>query len=365
LSYRIPALDILLPIGISFHTFQTLAYTIDLYRERIPVERGFGRFALFVSFFPLLVAGPIERPNHLLPQLSRDTHLDPERLASGLKLILWGLFKKVVIADNLADAVSWAYGSPGLCGGGTLGWATYFFAFQIYCDFSGYSDIAIGSARVLGYDLMQNFRLPYLARGIPDFWSRWHISLSTWFRDYLYIPLGGNRVALPRWSFNIALTFLVSGLWHGANWTFVIWGALHALYFLGGRILGPLAGRMKTTFSLPGMVRSGFQILITFHLVTLAWVFFRARNVSEGLQIVRTIFTDGRGWAELPHQRAVGLALIAVLVFVSLMQHAGWASLYFSRSRIPAPLRWCGYVAMVLAIAVLGKSGNDFIYFQF
>jgi len=222
----VPTFQLLLPVGISFYTFQTLSYTIDVYNGKLEPEKNLGRFALYVSFFPQLVAGPIERATHLLPQLRQTFDFDYQRVVSGLQQMLWGFFKKVVIADRLAVYVNEIYASPGDENGLALLLATYFFAFQIYCDFSGYSDIAIGAARVMGYDLMENFRTPYLSKSIREFWSRWHISLSTWFRDYLYIPLGGNRVPQVRWFLNLFIVFVVSGFWHGANWTFLIWGAL-------------------------------------------------------------------------------------------------------------------------------------------
>jgi D-alanyl-lipoteichoic acid acyltransferase DltB (MBOAT superfamily) len=239
LSYPVPALNVLLPVGISFYTFQTLSYTIDVYRGKIQPERHLGVFALFVSFFPQLVAGPIERSGNLLPQFYQKTAVDYERIISGLQRMTWGFFKKVVIADRLALLVNTVYNHPTEFSGMPLIIATYAFGFQIYCDFSAYSDIAIGAARVMGFDLMENFRQPYYARSIPEFWRRWHISLSTWFRDYVYLPLGGNRVKLPHWVFNILVVFVVSGLWHGANWTFVIWGALHGI-FMVGTFLGQL-----------------------------------------------------------------------------------------------------------------------------
>ena len=234
-------LKVILPVGISFFTFQALSYTIDVYKGKMHVERNFINFTLFVSFFPQLVAGPIERATNLLDQFKKEQHFSSERLLEGSKLIIWGLFKKVVIADRLAAYVEQIYASPELFGGSTLFLATFFFAFQIYCDFSGYSDIAIGSAHILGFRLMQNFNLPYLAKSVRDFWHRWHISLSTWFADYVYKPLGGNRVSTGRWMFNIMAVYLVSGLWHGANWTFIIWGGifgvLYILEFLGDKLL--------------------------------------------------------------------------------------------------------------------------------
>ena len=234
-------LKVILPVGISFFTFQALSYTIDLYKGKMHVEKNFINFTLFVSFFPQLVAGPIERATNLLDQFKKEQRFSSERLLEGSKLIIWGLFKKVVIADRLAAYVEQIYASPELFGGSTLFLATFFFAFQIYCDFSGYSDIAIGSAHILGFRLMQNFNLPYLAKSVRDFWHRWHISLSTWFADYVYKPLGGNRVSTGRWMFNIMAVYLVSGLWHGANWTFIIWGGifgvLYILEFLGDKLL--------------------------------------------------------------------------------------------------------------------------------
>lgn len=232
--YDVPAFELLLPVGISFYTFQSLSYSIDVYRGQKTPERHLGIFALYVAFFPQLVAGPIERSTHLLPQFFEQHRFEYDRAVDGLRLILWGFFKKLVIADRLAIYVNEVYGNPGAHSGGAIALATYFFAFQIYCDFSGYSDIAIGSARVMGYDLMDNFRRPYFAKSIREFWSRWHISLSTWFRDYVYVPLGGSRVATWVWYSNLMIVFLVSGLWHGANWTFVVWGGLHGTYMVVG-----------------------------------------------------------------------------------------------------------------------------------
>ena len=232
LFYNIPQLEVLLPVGISFYTFQTLSYTIDIYRGKTIPESHLGIFALYVSFFPQLVAGPIERSNNLLPQFKRYYYFEYNRVVSGLRLMLFGLFKKVVIADRLAEHVNQVYNSPDQYFGISIIMATILFAFQIYCDFSGYSDIAIGAARVMGIRLMINFNLPYSSRSISEFWKRWHISLSSWFKDYFYIALGGNRVVKWKWYYNLLLTFLVSGLWHGANWTFLLWGLLHGIYMI-------------------------------------------------------------------------------------------------------------------------------------
>ncbi len=365
--YVIPSLNVILPIGISFYTLQAIGYSIDVFRGKHPAEKSFGRFALFISFFPRLAAGPIERADHLLDQLGRQNHFDIERLIDGGKLILWGLFKKIVIADNLATYVNRVYGSPDLYSGSTLLLATYFFTFQIYCDFSGYSDIAIGSARIFGYDLMQNFRLPYLAASIRDFWRRWHISLSSWFADYLYIPLGGNRVSAGRWAFNIAAVFLLSGLWHGANWTFVVWGGLHACYYLCESLLGKVRRWMNTP-ALPAAFSHGLGVLITFHLVVPAWVFFRARTVSDAFLILGRIMTDlsgalYRGPSQL--ETFVCLCLILVLVVAQMLQTKGVWALGCMASRLPRTIRWAGYIAMLYGLILLGKGSNEFIYLQF
>jgi alginate O-acetyltransferase complex protein AlgI len=243
LRWPIPAMAIFLPVGISFHTFQTVGYAVDVYRGKLPAERNPLRFALFVSFFPQLVAGPIERATRLLPQLQRPTDFDRERLVSGLRLAGWGMFKKVVVADRLAVLVNEVYGSPEEFHGFGLVLATVFFGMQVYCDFSGYSDIAIGTARVLGFDLMTNFDHPYGARSMTELWSRWHISLSTWFRDYLYLPLGGSRVSFARWAFNVTLVFFVSGIWHGAEWRFALWGLMHGFLLIADRATLPLRDR--------------------------------------------------------------------------------------------------------------------------
>jgi alginate O-acetyltransferase complex protein AlgI len=249
--YETPHFQVLLPVGISFYTFQTLSYTIDVYRSKTHAEKNFIDFALYVSFFPQLVAGPIERSYRLLPQIKKKHTFSRVRLYSGLRLMLWGFFQKVVIADRLAYYVNEVYNHSDLYHGWTIWVATFFFAFQIFCDFSGYTDIARGAARILGYDIMLNFRRPYFARSIRDFWQRWHISLSTWFRDYVYIPLGGNRVVRWRWYYNLLLTFVISGLWHGANWTFLFWGALHGLYLIlsyAVKIKNPIRNTKKIRF---------------------------------------------------------------------------------------------------------------------
>jgi alginate O-acetyltransferase complex protein AlgI len=287
LGASVPHLNILLPVGISFYTFQTLSYSIDVYRGHKEPERHLGIFALYVSFFPQLVAGPIERSTTLLPQFHKTKKFDSHRVIEGLKVMAWGFFKKVVIADRLAIIVNTVYSTPTEHTGFPLIVASVFFAFQIYCDFSGYSDIAIGGAQVLGFNLMRNFDRPYFSKSIPDFWKRWHISLSTWFRDYLYISLGGNRVKISRCYLNLFLTFLISGLWHGANWTFVIWGALHGFYMIFGKLTVTLRSKTAAILKLEKAttLHSCIQIITTFGLVTFSWIFFRANTLKESIYI--------------------------------------------------------------------------------
>jgi alginate O-acetyltransferase complex protein AlgI len=364
--------DFLLPVGISFYTFQTLGYTIDVYRGVQEPERHFGRFALYVAFFPQLVAGPIERSANLLPQFLARHRVDYDRMTSGLTLMGWGFFKKLVVADRLAPIVDAVYRDPGQYTGVPLIVATYLFGIQIYCDFSGYTDIARGGARVLGYELMLNFRQPYFARSITDFWRRWHISLSTWFRDYVYIPLGGSRV--PRWrcQLNLALVFLVSGLWHGAAWTFLIWGALHATYAVIGTVTRDMRGQMAQAIGLdrsPWLL-DGLRMFVTVQLVMLAWVFFRAASLSDALYIVAHLFRglELRGGYGLNFGGAYEVTIlgasVATLFAVDAMQESGGARGWFRAQ--PLPLRWALYYAMVFAVLILGKFGSqEFIYFQF
>src|SRR5690242_189872 len=288
LTTSVPYLQILLPIGLSFHTFQAMSYTIEVYRGHEAAEKNFGIYSLYVMFYPQLVAGPIERPQNLLHQFRTKYPFDYDRIADGLKMILWGFFKKIVIADRLAIYVNATYNHPQEHTGLTLTLATFFFAFQIYCDFSGYSDIAIGSAKVMGFKLMTNFNRPYFAKNISEFWKRWHISLSTWFRDYLYIPLGGNRVARPRLYANLLVTFLVSGLWHGARWTFVVWGALHGAYLIVSLATGPVRARARASLGLarhPALL-AAWQTSVVFTLVTLGWVFFRATSLGDAWYVL-------------------------------------------------------------------------------
>ncbi len=378
--YDVPAFQLLLPVGISFYTFQTLSYTIDVYRGKVAPERHFGIYALYVAFFPQLVAGPIERATHLLPQFHQTMSFDQARIASGLRLILWGMFKKVVIADRLALYVNQVYDQPSDHGALTLLLASYFFAFQIYCDFSGYSDIAIGVARVMGFTLMENFRQPYMARSIAGFWQRWHISLSTWFRDYLYIPLGGNRVPKWRWYSNLFLVFLVSGLWHGAAWHFVVWGTLHGLLVVLEVALGgaTLWGARRLGRQEPLHVPATISIFATFHLVLLTWIFFRANTLADALLIVGRLFTlaGTNSWAELytpwaaagvdpVWEMSLSVVLIVLLELIQWTERWGQTMerTFVTYSR---PVRWTAYLFLAIATMNLGISlDTPFIYFQF
>ena len=366
------ALHILLPVGISFYTFQAVSYTIDVYRGQIPAERSFGIFLLYVTFFPQLVAGPIERSEALLPQFFRHVTFDCARVVEGLQLMVWGMFKKVVVADTLARYVEAVYRSPAELSGGACLFATYLFAFQIYADFSGYSDIARGAARTLGFDLMVNFRQPYVSRSIPEFWQRWHISLSTWFRDYVYIPLGGNRVSRPLWIRNVLTVFVVSGFWHGANYTFLIWGALHGGYFMASRFTASLRERTSAALGLVRrpQLRHALQVATTFHLVCLAWVFFRASSLQSALDLLKRVFTD----LNVLHPQVTlardrfevwtCLGVVAAMETVQwLRRRSDLASVLRSLSR---PARWALYLAALLVIYTFWQSeGTQFIYFQF
>ena len=336
-SIELPMLNVLLPVGISFYTFQTLSYTIDVYRGQIKPEKHFGIFALYVSFFPQLVAGPIERATHLLPQFFKRQNLDIERVVSGVQLMTWGLFKKVVVADTLAEYVNSIYNNPHFHTGPSFWVATYFFAFQIYCDFSGYSDIAIGSARVLGFDLMKNFNLPYFASNITEFWHRWHISLSTWLRDYLYIPLGGSRKGRNRTYINLLITMVLGGIWHGASWTFVIWGTLHGLFLMLSKATLPIRDQMVCRFGISKKAIHLLRVFLTFHIVCFAWIFFRANSVQDAFYIVSNLFT---GWPNVfiePSSMAYGVLGLTILLVVQFLQTRG--EILPMLARWPLPIR--------------------------
>lgn len=378
-NYSLPALSIILPIGLSFHTFQSMSYIIEVYRGNQKAERHLGIFALYVMYYPQLVAGPIERPQNLLHQLREPYTFDYVRIRDGLKLMLWGLFKKVAIADQLAIAVDMVYGNPSGYSGLALIIATVLFGIQIYCDFSGYSDIAIGASKVMGIDLMQNFRQPYFSRSISEFWRRWHISLSTWFRDYLYIPLGGNRTVQWRQQLNLCTVFLVSGLWHGASWAFVIWGGLHGLYLIVS--LGTADARAKlaqmTKLDRVPVIRSAGAMAITFTLVSFAWIFFRAETLPQALYIVSHL-VDG-----LPHDLVALSSPAAAEAFLSSLKISKYTllailvllagdvlqqreSLWQWVSKRPTAVRWGLYYGVGFWIlSRFNTEAKQFIYFQF
>ena len=390
-NYPTKVLEIILPIGLSFHTFQSLSYVVEVYRGNQKAERHFGIYSLYVMFYPQLVAGPIERPQNLLHQFREKHTIEYQRITDGLKLMAWGMFKKVVIADRLAVYVSQVYDHPlDYPQGISFIIATVFFAYQIYCDFSGYSDIAIGSAQVMGFRLMTNFNRPYYAKSIAEFWKRWHISLSTWFKDYLYIPMGGNRVARPRWYFNLFVTFLVSGLWHGANWTYVIWGALHGTYLILGIATQPIRRAFTKAIGLDRFVQvhRALQVAITFSLVCFGWIFFRARNLSDALYIARRVLTGIPDFilSVAPHLKSLnsGQNLLAPILLgqgkaqfagavlaIALLEGVHWlqrkSGVRALLAEKTAWLRWTVYVFISYGILCFGAFNDaaQFIYFQF
>ena len=360
IRWTVPNLDVLMPVGISFYTFQAVGYSIDVYRGTIKAERNFFTYALFVSFFPQLVAGPIERAKNLLPQFHEEHRFNYDEAIEGLKQMLWGFFMKLCVADMISEYVDVVYENVGHHNGTSLIVATLFFTFQIYCDFAGYSLIAIGAARVMGFRLMENFHRPYYSLNIKEFWKRWHISLSSWFKDYLYIPLGGNRVKYPRYLLNVMITFLVSGLWHGAVWTFVVWGGLHGMYQIIGNIWCKYVHKpeYKTTFS---------RILSTvfcFVLVSFAWIFFRANDVTEAFTIVGKIFTDYGAPFVDKSVFAYGLTALAILIFKDTKDEFNW-KVNFMHSK-HAVVRYISTAALIVYVLLFGSFANgQFIYFQF
>lgn len=354
-----PVLSIVLPVGISFYTFQTLSYTLDVHRGDLEPRRDLLSFLAFVSFFPQLVAGPIERASNLLPQFEKRRQFDPSEADDGLRQIVWGFVKKSVIADNLAPVVNAAYGDPDASGSMLLV-ATFFFAFQIYCDFSGYSDIAIGTAKLFGFRLIDNFRYPYFAANITEFWRRWHISLSTWFRDYVYVPLGGSRHGPRRRVAAVMATFLVSGLWHGANWTFVVWGALHALYYLIELLVVRRFGKPESSRK---WWHSWASTAVTFVGVTIAWVFFRAPSVSAALDILHRIAVDVPTFV-LPEGQGRRLVLVGLFLLAEASQRKHPHPLLLPK--VEPRLRWAAVYLALLVVIVFGRFAHEpFIYFQF
>ena len=364
------SLKIILPVGISFYTFQTLSYTIDVYKRKLESTKDILSFAAFVSFFPQLVAGPIERASNLLPQFYIKRRFDYHKAVDGMRQILWGLFKKIVVADNCAEFANQIFNNSADYSGSTLVLGAIFFTFQIYGDFSGYSDIAIGTSRLFGFDLMNNFSFPYFSRDISEFWRRWHISLSSWFRDYIYIPLGGSRVGTLLKIRNTFIIFIVSGFWHGANWTFIVWGALNAIYFLP--LLLTKNNRNNITIVannriLP-TIKEFFSILTTFGLTVIAWIFFRAENIQHALSYLSEIFS--LSLFNIPYFPNGTLA-IPVIIFVGIFVFIEW----FGRReqyaianlgiKWKSPIRYALYYSIVLAIFWFSGKEQQFIYFQF
>jgi len=366
-------LGIALPIGLSFHTFQAMSYTFEVYYGRQKAERKFGYYALYVMFYPQLVAGPIERPQNILHQFHEEKKYKYENVRDGLLQMLWGFFKKIVVADNISGMVNLAYTHPEQQTGLTLLLATYLFAIQIYCDFSGYSDIAIGAAKTMGFDLMENFKTPYISKNIKEFWTRWHISLSTWFKDYLYIPIGGNRVKISRMMINLMIVFVISGIWHGANWNFIIWGFLHGLYL----ILAIQKDIVLKALKIPeNMITNTINMFVTFHLVVFAWIFFRATTFTDAAIIIKSIAHTKFGIQHLIHsldvfsvgEKNLGRTLFLFTLIGGFMladpkmDKIAKNKLLFKNKAI----KYITYSLVMTGIILFGFFGDiNFIYFQF
>lgn len=336
---------ILLPVGLSFFTFQALSYSIDIYRKKIEPEKNVVDIALFIAFFPTLLSGPIERARNLIPQLKEKTSVSWDNFKGGAGLFIWGVFKKVVIADRLAEYVNAVYFSPESHSGSTLALAALFYSFQIYCDFSGYADMAIGSGRVMGFKIMQNFNFPYCVNTFKEFWRRWHISLTSWFTEYVYISLGGNRVSQARWILNISLVFLLSGIWHGATWSFVLWGAMHAVFYLVERFWGPKRPNI-------------LYHLLVFVMVTFAWIFFRIENSVEAWHVVTRICSDIISpvyWGSSTFSTLLTMLLLGIFMLREYLMY---------RNILPQKSAW-EYLFLLLAIGLFGVSSDQFVYFQF
>jgi len=364
------SLNIILPVGISFYTFQTLSYTIDVYRKKLNPTKDIIAFTAFVSFFPQLVAGPIERATNLLPQFYKEREFEYSKAVDGMRQILWGLFKKVVIADNCAVFVNFIFDNSSELSGSSLALGAILFSFQIYCDFSGYSDIAIGTSRLFGFNLKQNFAFPYFSRDIAEFWRRWHISLSTWFRDYLYIPLGGSRGGALNKVRNTLIIFVISGFWHGANWKFIIWGALNAIYFL------PLLLTNKNRVNLEIVAKNRvlpsisecLKMSATFSLVAFAWIFFRAENFSHATSYIEAMFSISL--FSIPEILTPKITMVYTLLLIPILLVTEWlqrGELHgLSIERLRRPERWMIYTSVLIMIVTFGKFGeSEFIYFQF
>lgn len=362
--------SLLLPVGISFYTFQSIGYIVDVYRGELPAEHHIGKYAAFVSFFPQLVAGPIERAKNLLPQLKQEGHFDYAQATYGLKLMAWGYFKKIVVADTLAAYVDKIYGDMHFFSGSARFFVIFFFTIQIYCDFSGYSDIARGTAKLFGVDLMENFKSPYFAASIREFWHRWHISLSTWFRDYVYIPLGGSRVGKLRNAWNRMVTFLLSGLWHGASWTFVAWGGLHGGLQVAEKQIDNTQKTKKES-----RLSHGIKVVITFLIVSALWVFFRAQSFKDAAYMLGYWYqglNDPVHWltsafSNLGINLSTGLQLLLMLAILTVFDYLSLKrDVIASVSKWKLPLRWALYIGFMVLIFFLAPAESaEFIYFDF
>jgi D-alanyl-lipoteichoic acid acyltransferase DltB (MBOAT superfamily) len=374
------SIQIVLPVGISFYTFQALSYTIDVYRKKLEPTKSIIDYFAFISFFPQLVAGPIERATNLLPQFYKKRTFNYSKAVDGLRQILWGLFKKIVIADNCAELANQIFNNSADYSGYTLILGALFFAFQIYGDFSGYSDIAIGTAKLFGFEIMRNFAFPYFSRDIAEFWRRWHISLSTWFRDYLYIPLGGSKGGTLFKIRNTFIIFIVSGFWHGANWTFIVWGALNAIYFLPLM----LTSKNRTNIEIVAQgkylpnIKEFFQIALTFGLTVLAWIFFRANNLEHAFDYINGIFSNTINhpgslflmsfWKSFILNLLHYKTILILIVFFLTIEWFGREQLYAIEKigvKWYKPLRWAVYYCIVLSIFYFAGKEQQFIYFQF
>ncbi|MEO9894564.1 MBOAT family O-acyltransferase [Aurantibacter sp.] len=364
------SLNIILPVGISFYTFQTLSYTIDVYKEKLEPTKDFIAFSAFVSFFPQLVAGPIERAAHLLPQFYKKRSFDYTKAVDGMRQILWGLFKKIVIADNCAEYANQIFNNSADMNGSTLVLGALFFTFQIYGDFSGYSDIAIGTSRLFGFDLMRNFNFPYFSRDIAEFWRRWHISLSTWFRDYLYIPLGGSRGGTWMKIRNTFIIFIVSGFWHGANWTFIVWGALNAIYFLPLLLTNNNRNNLETVAQgklFPSIKEFSFMLL-TFGLTVFAWIFFRANDIGHATSYISEIFSTSLFAIPVFAERGKAFIVLVLLMLFILLEWQGREGSYAISQlglKWKRPYRWGLYLGLISIIFIMTGKEQQFIYFQF
>ena len=371
LQVNVSSLNLILPVGISFYTFHGLSYIIDVYKNRIEPEKNYIDYSLFVGFFPLLVAGPIERATHLLPQIKTKRHFNYTTVVDGLRQILWGLFKKMIIADQCAQFANLAFNNTANYSGSTLVLGTIFFAFQIYGDFSGYSDIAIGTARLFGIELLRNFNYPYFSRNIAEFWRRWHISLSTWFRDYLYIPLGGSKGSIWIRIRNIFIIFLISGFWHGANWTFIIWGLLHTIYIMPSIIFKTNRTHLNSVAKgkiLPN-IKDLFSIFLTFSLTVFAWIFFRSETVSKAFEFVSIVFSKSLfSFPDYDFMKSALKISIPFLLFIAVewLGREKKFPLENMEYQFSKPTRWLVYMFIIFLIGIyMQTQQTPFIYFNF